>query len=236
MDTMQGGRIESTDTTHDAGTNRSASANPFGDEHKILQDKIDKVGAFRLTIKGWSVTAMIGVFLAIATNKGFSPTASALGLDVLFVFFFWFEREQVHHSWKYIARAGKIEFQIDKFRRAAGERVLFSSPDIVRSHFRDKKRRDPEHFKFKNRTLEKVRVRISKEFRLAIGSDVVFYLVLAFGAWSPLFVRPVAQPPTTPIVIQNTIQMPKQVTPAPGSEQTSSGLPTPSKVQKGGAK
>jgi len=207
--------------------------NPFGDEYKILQDKIDKVGAFRLTIKGWSVTAMIGVFLAIATNKGFSPTVSALGLDVLFAFFFWFEREQVHHSWKYIARAGKIEFQIDKFKRAAGDTFLFSSPDIVRSHFRDKKRRDSEHFKFENRTLEKARVRISKEFRLAIGSDVVFYLALAIAAWSPGFIRPPAQPPTTPIVIQNAIQMPKQVTPVPDSGPNGSNLPSRINAPKG---
>jgi len=29
------------------------------DEYKILQDKIDKIGGFRFTIKGWSVTAVI---------------------------------------------------------------------------------------------------------------------------------------------------------------------------------
>ncbi|MGB6942140.1 MAG: hypothetical protein WBE37_07090 [Bryobacteraceae bacterium] len=28
-------------------------------EYKILQDKIDKIGAFKFTIRGWSVTIVI---------------------------------------------------------------------------------------------------------------------------------------------------------------------------------
>ena len=34
------------------------------DEYKILQDKIDKIGGFRFTIKGWSVTAVIAANIA----------------------------------------------------------------------------------------------------------------------------------------------------------------------------
>jgi hypothetical protein len=237
MSTTQGGRVGSTEPPLDGGANWTAASNPFGDEYKILQDKIDKVGASRLTIKGWSVTAMIGVFLAIATNKGFSPSVSALGLDVLLAFFFWFEREQVRYSWEFIARARSIEIQTDKFRRAAGERVLFSSPNIVRSHFRDKKRRDTDHFEFKNRALEKARIRASEQFRLAIGSDVVFYLVLGIAAWLPIYVRSTAQSPSVPIVIQNTIQMPKQeATPVSAANPNGPSPPSQPKARNGGSK
>jgi hypothetical protein len=232
MGNMRGGMNESTDTPRDAGANRSASTNPFGDEYKILQDKIDKVGASRLTIKGWSVTATVGVF-AVASNKYFPPIASALGLQVLLAFFFWFEREQVRHSWKYIARAGNIEFQIDRFRRATGERVSFSSPSIVRSHFRDKKLRDSEHFKFKNRTLEKVRIRTSKEFHLARGADFAFYFVLFLSAFSLLFVHFPSQTQTTPTVIQNNIQLPKEVTTGRDSGPNGSNLPSRINAPKG---
>jgi hypothetical protein len=34
------------------------------DEYKILQDKIDKIGSFRFTIKGWSVSAVLAASAA----------------------------------------------------------------------------------------------------------------------------------------------------------------------------
>lgn len=39
------------------------------DEYKILQDKIDKIGGFRFTIKGWSVTAVIAASAASTTAQ-----------------------------------------------------------------------------------------------------------------------------------------------------------------------
>ena len=40
----------------------------LADEYRIIQDKIDKIGAFRFTIKGWSVTVIIGAIAAGAVG------------------------------------------------------------------------------------------------------------------------------------------------------------------------
>src|SRR6267154_5661686 len=37
-------------------------------EYKILQDKIDKIGAFRFTIKGWSITVILAAAFAGAST------------------------------------------------------------------------------------------------------------------------------------------------------------------------
>jgi len=235
MGTMRDARIGPTDTPPEVGANKSAVPNPFGDEYKILQDKIDKIGAARITIKGWSVTATIGVLLTIASNRGFSSPVTAVGLDVLLAFFFLFERQQVRLGWMFNARARNIEIQIDKFRRAAGERVLFSSPNIARSLFGAKKPRDTEPFAFKNRKLEKARTKLSLQLRIAIGSDLAFYLALGFSAWLPMYVTPPAPPEPTPVVIQNSIQLPKQAMPLLGPGPTGSPPPSHSKSSKGGA-
>ncbi|WP_157477658.1 hypothetical protein [Granulicella tundricola] len=55
----------------------------LGDEYKILQDKIDKIGAFRVTIKGFSATALGGGLVAVSTGKGPSPITITLALSIL---------------------------------------------------------------------------------------------------------------------------------------------------------
>ena len=58
------------------------------DEYKILQDKIDKIGGFRFTIKGWSVTAVVAATAAASATK--SPLAAGtvgLGLAAMVGFF-----------------------------------------------------------------------------------------------------------------------------------------------------
>jgi hypothetical protein len=85
------------------------------DEYKILQDKIDKIGAFRFTIKGWSVTAVVAASAAGAASKSLSTVLTlSVGLIVMIIFFFLLEYEQVILSRLYAARAGSIE---DAFRR-----------------------------------------------------------------------------------------------------------------------
>lgn len=69
------------------------------DEYKILQDKMDKIGGFRFTIKGWSVTAVIATSAAGAASKNLSTViALSFGLAVMLFFFFQFERDQVELS------------------------------------------------------------------------------------------------------------------------------------------
>jgi hypothetical protein len=85
------------------------------DEYKILQDKIDKIGAFRFTIKGWSVTAVVAASAAGAASKGLSTVLTLSGgLIIMLIFFFFLEYEQVMLSRLYAARAGSLE---DAFRR-----------------------------------------------------------------------------------------------------------------------
>ena len=63
-------------------------------EYKILQDKIDKIGAFRFTIKGWSITVILAAaFTSASTAK--IPTWLWLVLLLGFlVLFFRFELQQ----------------------------------------------------------------------------------------------------------------------------------------------
>jgi uncharacterized membrane protein len=42
-------------------------------EYSIVQDKIDKIGAFRFTIRGWTVTLVTGAIFAIASTNLLSP-------------------------------------------------------------------------------------------------------------------------------------------------------------------
>jgi hypothetical protein len=41
----------------------------LADEYKILQDKIDKIGGFRFTIKGWSLTLIVATLVAGTATK-----------------------------------------------------------------------------------------------------------------------------------------------------------------------
>ena len=85
------------------------------DEYKILQDKIDKIGAFRFTIKGWSVTAVVAASAAGAASKSLSTVLTLSGgLIVMLIFFFFLEYEQVLLSRLYAARAGSIEDAFEK--------------------------------------------------------------------------------------------------------------------------
>jgi hypothetical protein len=196
------------------GSGLEPSLSYLTDEYKILQDKIDKIGAFRVTIKGWSVTATIAVFVAYASDKGFSPSITALAVDVLLGFFFWFEREQVILAWKFGGRARNIEVQIDKHRRAAGQRrghkVLFASPNIARALFGTQKSVALISHNFKSSGLEKCRLWINREAKLALKSDAFFYIVLAVASWLPSWFGSRVQNQPQPIVIQNVMQAPPQ--------------------------
>src|SRR5436853_5922372 len=80
------------------------------DEYKILQDKIDKIGGFRFTIKGWSITAVIAATAAASTSKSVLTAAVVrLGLAPMLLFFFFFEVEQVRLSWLFGRRARRLE-------------------------------------------------------------------------------------------------------------------------------
>ena len=79
------------------------------DEYKILQDKIDKIGAFRFTIKGWSITLLLGsLFARSATNA--LPGWVWIGCFALILSgFFWLELEQSQLSHEFGQRVLRIE-------------------------------------------------------------------------------------------------------------------------------
>jgi len=67
------------------------------DEYKILQDKIDKIGAFRFTIKGWSITVIIASIFAGSATKTVPRWLWAISLIVFFDSFL-FIREATNRS------------------------------------------------------------------------------------------------------------------------------------------
>jgi hypothetical protein len=108
--------------------------NRLSDEYKILQDKIDKIGGFRFTIKGWSITAVVAG-IGIAGQKGLATGCIvAIGLVVMLVFFFILEHEQVRQSRIFGDRAGRIEDAFRRIRRGKGEEVFASLPVPYLAH------------------------------------------------------------------------------------------------------
>ena len=181
----------------------------LSDEYKALQDKIDKIGAFRFTIKGWSVTVVVAGLIAGAASKDGSPVLIATVLDACLIFFFLFEREQVRISWKFGERVREIEREVDRMRRANRWTSRFSSPRIARLFF-DQNQRSPFKILLKklrlewlwkrlidttwkplNKWLEKLGFQsLDSQLKLLKKSDGLFYLFLICLSWSPLLIHP----------------------------------------------
>lgn len=77
-------------------------------EYRILQDKLDKIGGFRTTIRGWSVTLVIASIIAAGSSKQVSPYF----LSLLFIFIYAFyamERKQNQYGILFGARVLNLE-------------------------------------------------------------------------------------------------------------------------------
>jgi hypothetical protein len=92
------------------------------DEYRILQEKIDKIGGFRISIKGWSVTAVIAASAAGTATASLSRVLS-VSLAIMLGFFFKFEFEQVKLSRIFGARARKLEASLRLMRIGFGNAV-----------------------------------------------------------------------------------------------------------------
>jgi hypothetical protein len=80
-------------------------------EYKILQDKLDKIGGFRTTIRGWSITLVVASIIAAGSSKQVSP----FFLSLLFVFIYAFdamERKQNDYAHIFGARILHLEKRI----------------------------------------------------------------------------------------------------------------------------
>jgi hypothetical protein len=107
----------------------------LSDEYKILQDKIDKIGGFRFTIKGWSVTAVIAASAAASASKSLSTVCTiSLGLVLMLSFFFWLEFEQVRLSRLFGSRAGRLEDAFRRISRGKGKEVHAIFPVPYTAH------------------------------------------------------------------------------------------------------
>jgi hypothetical protein len=90
-------------------------------EYKILQDKIDKIGAFRFTIKGWSVTIVVAAVVAVAANR--QVPAEILFILLAFVCLFaWVEYTHVRLSDCFGQRAFQLESSVRYLLRVDHER------------------------------------------------------------------------------------------------------------------
>jgi hypothetical protein len=151
----------------------------------MLQDKIDKIGGFRFTIKGWSVTAVIAGTIT-TSGKGLDIAfATSIGLLVMVFFFLLLESEQVRHSRLYGERAARLE---DVFRRIAHGKgadmfhsvpVPYTAHDLVLAVLRKQSK--------KRSTRSSVKVKKMPELWRMMGAlHVSFYLVLMLLSLIPL--------------------------------------------------
>lgn len=146
----------------------------LGDEYKILQDKIDKIGAFRFTIKGWSITAIVASIVAGSAARVSANWFWAIAVLIFLFFFFIIEREQTNNGHRFGQRASLIESTISRLLKNAAHRAgnaeieqLFPHlrfvPGIAH-HLRD--RRVRQH---RERTF----------WRTCVDADVYFYVIQA---------------------------------------------------------
>jgi hypothetical protein len=93
----------------------------LADEYKLLQDKMDKIGGFRFTIKGWSVTAVIAASAAGSASRSLLTVITiSVGLAFMLLFFFRFELEQVKLSRLFGDRVRTLERTCKVLDRSKG--------------------------------------------------------------------------------------------------------------------
>jgi len=170
------------------------------DEYKILQDKMDKIGAFRFTIKGWAIAAVGAAAAAASGTKSLGAAILvSFGLGILVVFFFLFEVEQVRLSRLFGYRSGQIEQafnEIDNKRL----RQQFQSPIIGTEIVKAKKyRKRPDRFRWwmvwryigeKDRPArQEWRREIGEDWTVSRSAHITFYLFLLIFAFTPVAVQ-----------------------------------------------
>src|SRR5580658_5387448 len=102
----------------------------LSNEYKILQDKIDKIGAFKFTIRGWSVTIVIASCIGATTTRLPSPFL-LLGLIVFVLVFYRMEHVQTGHGETFARRCAKIERWIWRLLREQGSKPPGMVPRIA---------------------------------------------------------------------------------------------------------
>jgi hypothetical protein len=161
-------------------TDNSILLEQMNSEYRLLQDKIDKIGAFRFTIRGWSVTLVIASIIAAGSSNVVSPYI--LGLLPLFIYALYAtERKQNHYSVVFGDRALYLEKRIREELRShsQGQSIVGFYPGIAH-HLHSVRRKesigatrawvtDPDHFFYVVQVIA-VAVAIAVLVRLAPAS------------------------------------------------------------------
>jgi hypothetical protein len=105
------------------------------DEYRILQDKIDKIGAFKFTIRGWSITLVIASSVGAATAKLSSNWILLCSIPFLISFGF-MEQFQIRNRDVFSKRCSDIEGDLWRLMRkmpGSGAMGIRNTPRIARS-------------------------------------------------------------------------------------------------------
>jgi hypothetical protein len=136
-------------------------------EYRILQDKIDKIGAFKFTIRGWSITIVIASCIGATTERLPSPFL-LLGLIVFVIVFWAMEYIQTGYRDTFGRRCAEIERLIWRLLRTSNLHVSGMVPRIAHDLA------DDNRSKFYRWENPRVRGFIRG---LSSQGDVVFYVV-----------------------------------------------------------
>lgn len=196
----------------------------LGDEYKMLQDKIDKIGAFRFTIKGWSVTAVIAASAASSNAKSLITILTvSSGLAIMVAFFFWIELEQVKLSRLFGDRARRLENAFVRIDRKRGElaKLPFPVPFTVNEIAFAGARRRVLHSGRLNQIEDPLPLsrRLADGWRLWRRTHVFFYMVLLLLAFAPLLPRHLDISRHWSALIERTAAaQPRSASPAPAQQ------------------
>jgi hypothetical protein len=181
-------------------------------EYKILQDKIDKIGAFKFTIRGWSVTIVIASCIGATTARLPSPFLLC-GLIVFVVVFGVMEYVQARHRRIFGRRCAEIERRIWRLLREQGIHVAGMVPKIAHE-LADQTRAD----------LRRWPKRMRRPVRAVVShGEVVFCVVLiavivALAFWLDRHPR-APERAETPRVIQVNVTNPERSLSVPVSNK-----------------
>jgi hypothetical protein len=109
-------------------------------EYQILQDKIDKIGGFKFTIRGWSVTIIVASSIGAVTAPLPSPFV-LLGLTVFVLLFGLMEHTQTQYRNTFSHRCAEIERLIWRLLRDQGSHSATIVPRIAHSLADDSRER-----------------------------------------------------------------------------------------------
>jgi hypothetical protein len=151
----------------------TANAARLWEEYKLLQDKVDKIGAFRFTVKAWVVPSL-GAFIAALYGAKIPSVFALLGL--LFVAAFYFLEKQQHaHQRAFIHRLRVIESFL-KRPHPSGEPQAFGP--ITHASKRTQPRTPIEAIEIMNRSLERSRDPV--DWIVSRANEVFYFLATAF--------------------------------------------------------